>query len=95
MNIETLLDAVNCSVSVTISGLPCHTWSTDSVANDPDNEVLYLGWMIDFQANHTKFTEDGLSKAVVDGNTITVEDFEGDPYVIALFKEVPLIIDLN
>ena len=57
---------------------------------DPDDEeVLYVSWIYDGLEYMTKFTRGAFSNAIVKGNTITLEDYEGDEVTIEVFDIVP------
>lgn len=52
--------------------------------NQPDNEVLYLGW--EGEEYRIKFTEWGLSNARVEDENLVMEDTEGDEITIAFME---------
>lgn len=56
--------------------------------DEPDNEVVYLGWEDDDGFEYRlKFTENGLSNAVIkDGNLVMMDDDEGDEITIAFME---------
>jgi len=55
--------------------------------DEPDNEVVYLGWEDGEGLEYRiKFTEDGLSNAVVKDGNLVMTDNEGDEIEIAFIR---------
>lgn len=52
--------------------------SVSEVTGNSDNEILYIGWESDGRLHNMKFTEGNLSKALLTGGNLVMEDSEGD-----------------
>jgi len=56
------------------------------IKGDPENQILLLTWEDDEgQEFSVILTEQGLSAATVEGNTIACEDCEGDEFLLRLW----------
>ena len=52
--------------------------SVSEVTGNSDNEILYIGWESGGRLHNMKFTEGNLSKALLTGGNLVMEDSEGD-----------------
>lgn len=52
--------------------------SVSEVTGDSDNEILYIGWEDGGRLYNMKFTEGNVSKALLTGGNLVMEDSEGD-----------------
>lgn len=67
----------------------------DEPTGDPENEVLYFTWVGDEEGTEfsESITEEDLANAIVNGNTITISDPDGD-FDIQLYRLAPVEINL-
>jgi hypothetical protein len=67
----------------------------DEPKSDPENEVLYFTWVGDEEGTEfsESITEEDLANAIVNGNTITISDPDGD-FDIQLYRLAPVEINL-
>lgn len=88
-NVKRLFDAIVGAESWYIAGSPLlgSITNVDEPTGDPENEVLYFTWVGDEEGTEfsERITEEDLASAIVDGNTITINDPDGD-FVIQLYR---------
>jgi hypothetical protein len=67
----------------------------DEPTGNPENEVLHFTWVGDEQGTEfsESITEEDLANAIVNGNTITISDPDGD-FDIQLYRLAPVDINL-
>lgn len=67
----------------------------DEPTGNPENEVLHFTWVGDEQGTEysESITEEDLANAIVNGNTITISDPDGD-FDIQLYRLAPVEINL-
>ncbi len=68
--------------------------NVDEPNGDPENEVLYFTWVGDGEGSEfsERITEEDLAHASVDGNTLTINDPDGD-FDIQIYRLVPVEIN--
>ena len=54
--------------------------SVSDVTGDSENEILYIGWTDDISGKlyMVKFTEENVSKSILDDHNLVMENTEGD-----------------
>ena len=95
--VKQLFDAIVGADAWYIAGSPLLDSITnmDEPTGDLENEVLYFTWVGDGEGTEfsERITEEDLASAIVDGNTITISDPDGD-FVIQLYRLAPVEINL-
>ena len=96
-NVKRLFDAIVGAEAWYIKGSPLlgSITNVDEPTGDPENEVLYFTWVGDGEGTEfsERITEEDLASAIVDGNTITINDPDGD-FDIQLYRLAPVEIYL-
>ncbi len=94
--VKQLFDAIVGADAWYIAGSPLlgNITNVDEPNGDPENEVLYFTWVGDEEGTEfsERITEEDLANAIVDGNTITISDPDGD-FDIQLYRLAP--VDIN
>lgn len=94
--VKQLFDAIVGADAWYIAGSPLlgNITNVDEPNGDPENEVLYFTWVGDGEGTEfsDRITEEDLANAIVDGNTITISDPDGD-FDIQLYRLAP--VDIN
>jgi hypothetical protein len=94
--VKQLFDAIVGADAWYIAGSPLlgSITNLDEPTGDPENEVLYFTWVGDEEGTEfsERITEEDLANALVDGNTITINDPDGD-FDIQLYRLAPVEID--
>lgn len=91
--IKSILAAIQSAESVFLDDAPHVGFTISDVTGEPDNEVLMLYWHDDEGLEYSvKFTEEGLSAASIDGNSISANDHEGNDSLISLYDLTPKAI---
>jgi len=95
--VKQLFDAIVGADAWYIAGSPLlgNITNVDEPNSDPENEVLYFTWVGDEEGTEfsERITEEDLTNATVNGNTITISDPNGD-FDIQLYRLAPVEIDL-
>ena len=95
--VKRLFDAIVGADAWYIAGSPLlgSITNVDEPTGDPENEVLYFSWVGDEEGTEfsERITEEDLANATVDGNTITINDPDGD-FDIQLYRLAPVEINL-
>lgn len=65
----------------------------DEFENDPENQLVLLEWVNDDNKFYTHLTEQGLNDATFENGVLTLEDHEGNPVRLELYKVVPVNIE--
>jgi len=95
--VKQLFDAIVGADAWYIAGSPLlgSITNMDEPTGDPENEVLYFTWVGDEEGTEfsERITEEDLANAIVDGNTITINDPDGD-FDIQLYRLAPVEINL-
>ena len=94
--VKRLFDAIVGADAWYIAGSPLlgSITNVDEPTGDPENEVLYFTWIGDEEGTEfsERITEEDLANAIVDGNTITINDPDGD-FDIQLYRLAPVEIN--
>lgn len=79
--------------AVRVSGELLHTWGTEPLTGEHDNEVAQFSWVDTEYHYSANFTEEGISTGSFnpETNVYTVFDHEGDPVDIEFFRLVPVV----
>jgi len=92
----SVLDKIACAAYIKIDGDAASFTDNFSInqledfeGNPDDEEIMYVNWTYDGLEFMTKFTRGAFSNAIVKGNTVTLEDYEGDVTTIEVFDIVP------
>jgi hypothetical protein len=95
--VKQLFDAIVGADAWYIAGSPLlgSITNVDEPNGDPENEVLLFTWIGDEEGTEfsERITEEDLANAIVDGNTIKINDPNGD-FDIQLYRLAPVAIDL-
>lgn len=95
--VKQLFDAIVGAEAWYIAGSPLlgSITNVDEPNGDLENEVLLFTWIGDEEATEFSecITEEDLANAIVDGNTIKINDPNGD-FDIQLYRLAPVEIDL-
>jgi hypothetical protein len=95
--VEQLFSVIVSADAWHIAGSPLlgNIANRDEPTGDPDNEVLYFTWVGDEEGTEfsESITEEDLANAIVNGNTITISDPDGD-FDIQLYRLAPVEINL-
>jgi len=94
--VKRLFDVIVGADAWYIAGSPLlgNITNVDEPTGDPENEVLYFTWVGDGEGTEfsERITEEDLAHASVDGNTLTINDPDGD-FDIQLYRLAP--VDIN
>jgi hypothetical protein len=94
--VKRLFDVIVGADAWYIAGSPLlgNITNVDEPTGDPENEVLYFTWVGDEEGTEFSehITEEDLASAIVDGNTITISDPDGD-FNIQLYRLAPVEIN--
>ena len=94
--VKRLFDAIVGADAWYIAGSPLlgSITNVDEPNGDPENEVLYFTWVGDEEGTEfsERITEEDLAHAIVDGNTIKINDPNGD-FDIQLYRLAPVEIN--
>lgn len=94
--VKRLFDAIVGVDAWYIAGSPLlgSITNVDEPNGDPENEVLLFTWIGDEEGTEfsERITEEDLANAIVDGNTIKINDPNGD-FDIQLYRLAPVAID--
>ena len=94
--VKQLFEAIVSAEAWYIAGSPLlgSITNVDKPNGDPEIEVLLFTWIGDEEATEfsESITEEDLANAIVDGNTITISDPDGD-FDIQLYRLAPVEID--
>lgn len=94
--VKQLFEAIVSAEAWYIAGSPLlgSITNVDKPNGDPENEVLLFTWIGDEEATEfsESITEEDLANAIVDGNTIKINDPNGD-FDIQLYRLAPVEID--
>jgi hypothetical protein len=95
--IESLLNQIEASPMVTVDDSPMlHSCDVSESTGQEENHVLYINWVNgEGQDFSVKFTESGLSEAIIKDNKISLPDSDGEPSEIRLYDIQPLPIVKN
>ena len=92
--IEKLLKLITDAGMIVIDDSPyLHGVDVEDTTGEPDNEVVHATWEDDDKEFSVIFTEQGLSDAAFEGNTIILEDHEGTLSSINLYDLTA--VDIN
>lgn len=95
--VKQLFEAIVSAEAWYIAGSPLlgSITNVDKPNGDSENEVLYFTWVGDEEGTEfsERITEEDLANAIVDGNTITISDPDGD-FDIQLYRLAPVEINL-
>ena len=95
--VKRLFDTIVGADAFYIAGSPLlgNITNVDEPNGDPENEVLYFTWIGDEEGTEfsERITEEDLTNAIVDGNTIRINDPDGD-FDIQLYRLAPVEINL-
>jgi len=95
--VKQLFEAIVSAEAWYIAGSPLlgSITNVDEPNSAPENEVLYFTWVGDEEGTEfsERITEEDLANAIVDGNTITISDPDGD-FDIQLYRLAPVEINL-
>jgi len=95
--VKQLFDAIVGADAWYIAGSPLlgSIANVDEPNGDPENEVLCFTWVGDEEGMEfsESISEEDLAKAIVDGNTIKINDPDGD-FDIQLYRLAPVEINL-
>ena len=95
--VKQLFEAIVSAEAWYIAGSPLlgSITNVDEPNGDPENEVLLFTWIGDEEGTEfsERITEEDLASAIVDGNTITISDPDGD-FDIQLYRLAPVEINL-
>jgi hypothetical protein len=64
---------------------------TESVLDEPENDVLFVSWHDDNHEFVLKANEELNNEVERDGHKITFVDTTGHPFELHLFREVPIL----
>jgi len=92
--IEALISQLQAADKIEVVGEAenvCLEWDDMEITGNPENQLVYLTWTGDDCFDYkTILTEQGLSDAQVNNNSIFCQDYEGEPVHLRLWSVQPM-----